>query len=224
MSEAGKIVTTVVTSSPDFPEDNDPSVFSENNDPSVVPENNDPSVVPEKAESWMPTVVMGSAVVAGALICPPLVVAGVQAIGFGSAGIASGSWAAAIMSSYGGAVTSGSACAILQSIGAAGTGVATTVTSGSLSGFAAKWFYNNRSKQEEPESSEAERHAKDAEKPEHEAEKRKLDEITAKQQERAREAELRRSNCERENEEERELERISKEREERELRTRETAN
>ncbi|KAF9997672.1 hypothetical protein BGZ80_007045 [Entomortierella chlamydospora] len=54
---------------------------------------------------------------------PFVFVNGVAAAGFGSAGIAAGSPAAAFMSSYGGAVSSGSLCATLQSIGAAGLGL-----------------------------------------------------------------------------------------------------
>ena len=45
-------------------------------------------------------------------------------LGFKAAGIAAGSTAAAFMSSYGGFVGAGSACAVLQSIGAAGFGAA----------------------------------------------------------------------------------------------------
>ena len=44
-------------------------------------------------------------------------------LGFTSAGITAGSTAAGFMSSYGGLVTAGSACATMQSIGAVGLGV-----------------------------------------------------------------------------------------------------
>ncbi|KAL2628931.1 hypothetical protein R1flu_013617 [Riccia fluitans] len=57
-----------------------------------------------------------------ALVATPVAVPAVVAsLGFGSAGIAVGSWAASFMVSYGGAVAAGSACAIIQSIGALGT-------------------------------------------------------------------------------------------------------
>jgi hypothetical protein len=63
--------------------------------------------------------------VTGAAIAAPVVVAGVQAIGFGTAGITAGSWAAAIMSAEaiasGGGVLAGGLCATGQSIGATGT-------------------------------------------------------------------------------------------------------
>ena len=45
-------------------------------------------------------------------------------VGFTAAGITAGSTAAAFMSSYGGSVAAGSACAVLQSIGAVGLSVA----------------------------------------------------------------------------------------------------
>ncbi|CAG8739970.1 11050_t:CDS:2, partial [Ambispora leptoticha] len=66
---------------------------------------------------------------AGFFLGPPAVVLAVNAAGFTAEGIAAGSTGAALMSSYGGMVTSGSLCATLQSIGAAGTGLATTAFS-----------------------------------------------------------------------------------------------
>jgi len=66
------------------------------------------------------------------LIAAPLVIpAAVSAVGFGSGGIAAGSWAAGFMASYGGIVEAGSICAIMQSIGAVGAisaGATTTAT------------------------------------------------------------------------------------------------
>lgn len=53
----------------------------------------------------------------------------VRSLGFTSAGIAAGSWAAGHMSSYGGVVSAGSPCAVLQSVGATGTCSPAGVTS-----------------------------------------------------------------------------------------------
>jgi hypothetical protein len=65
---------------------------------------------------------------AGAASAPSLAVAGIQGLGFQTAGIITGTPAATLMSSYGGLVPAGSACATLQSIGAAGAlGVGATV-------------------------------------------------------------------------------------------------
>ncbi|KAG6556774.1 hypothetical protein Mapa_001720 [Marchantia paleacea] len=62
-------------------------------------------------------------VTTGLILCaaPIAVPAVVAALGFTSAGIAAGSAAAGFMASYGGAVSAGSVCAVLQSIGATGT-------------------------------------------------------------------------------------------------------
>ncbi|BBN07644.1 hypothetical protein MPTK1_4g05290 [Marchantia polymorpha subsp. ruderalis] len=54
------------------------------------------------------------------LAAPVVVPALVTTLGFTSAGIAGGSWAAGFMASYGGLVSAGSACATLQTIGATG--------------------------------------------------------------------------------------------------------
>ncbi|KAF9345208.1 hypothetical protein BGX26_003399, partial [Mortierella sp. AD094] len=62
--------------------------------------------------------------IAVAAVAPFVFVGAVSAFGFGAAGIVGGSPAAAFMASYGGAVSSGSLCATLQSIGAAGLGPA----------------------------------------------------------------------------------------------------
>ena len=61
--------------------------------------------------------------IAGAAVVAPVVLAGVQAIGFGAAGITAGSWAAAIMSAEAiasGGVLAGGLCATGQSIGTTG--------------------------------------------------------------------------------------------------------
>ncbi|CAG8578052.1 1366_t:CDS:2 [Paraglomus occultum] len=78
------------------------------------------------------------ATVVGVVAAPVVVSAAVTTIGFTSAGITSGSMAATFMSSYGGYVTAGSACALMQSIGAAGlgiTGTAISVTAGGALGY-----------------------------------------------------------------------------------------
>ncbi|KAJ8318541.1 hypothetical protein KUTeg_003632 [Tegillarca granosa] len=66
---------------------------------------------------------------ATAVVAPVTVPAALGVLGFTSAGIAAGSFTASFMASYGGAVASGSACAIAQSIGAAGIGTAATAAS-----------------------------------------------------------------------------------------------
>lgn len=86
-------------------------------------------------------IIIGATAVAvvGAVALPLAIPAAVGALGFGSGGIIAGSWAASFMASYGGAVTAGSACAVLQSIGAAGlagTGIATAVAGGAAAGAA----------------------------------------------------------------------------------------
>lgn len=67
--------------------------------------------------------IIGGSVVGGAVVVAVAVPLAIPAIvgflGFGATGIAAGSTAAGIMASYGGAVTAGSACAIMQSIGTA---------------------------------------------------------------------------------------------------------
>lgn len=67
--------------------------------------------------------------IAGAVLGPVAVVGAITWAGFTASGIVAGSWAAGFMASYGGAVASGSACAVMQSIGAAGLGVAGTTIS-----------------------------------------------------------------------------------------------
>ncbi|KAF8918275.1 hypothetical protein BGZ58_004877, partial [Dissophora ornata] len=66
-------------------------------------------------------IAIGAAV--GAIVAPIALVAGVNAIGFTSAGIIAGTPAAGIMAASGGAVAKGSACAVLQSVGAVGLSV-----------------------------------------------------------------------------------------------------
>lgn len=56
-----------------------------------------------------------------ALTSKPVVVPLVNFLGFTCAGIAAGSWAAGHMASYGGVVSAGSTCAILQTRGATDT-------------------------------------------------------------------------------------------------------
>lgn len=73
---------------------------------------------------------MGAALVAAPVAIPCFV----GVLGFGSAGIIAGSWAAQFMASYGGAVTVGSICALLQSIGATGA-IAFSTAIASAGGF-----------------------------------------------------------------------------------------
>ena len=53
-------------------------------------------------------------------LCPSIFVGIIHCIGFGVAGIGKGTYAAALMASYGGYVLAKSLCAILQSVGAVG--------------------------------------------------------------------------------------------------------
>ncbi|TPX55903.1 hypothetical protein SpCBS45565_g08483 [Spizellomyces sp. 'palustris'] len=80
-----------------------------------------------------------ASIIVGVAAAPALVSAGIAAAGFGPGGIAAGSWAAGFMASYGGSVATGSACAILQSAGAAGLNaslVAASAATGGLLGTA----------------------------------------------------------------------------------------
>ena len=62
-------------------------------------------------------------------VAPFAVPAALGVVGFTSVGIAAGSYAASFMATYGGAVAAGSACAVAQSVGAAGIGTAATAAS-----------------------------------------------------------------------------------------------
>lgn len=85
--------------------------------------------------------------IAGGAVAPTVVVGGIQAIGFTSAGIAAGSTAAGMMSSAaiasGGAIASGSTVATLQTIGAvgalAGGPLAAAIIGGSVLGVGATY-------------------------------------------------------------------------------------
>ncbi|KAF9968570.1 hypothetical protein BGZ73_009223 [Actinomortierella ambigua] len=79
----------------------------------------------------IPNSVKGAAVGLAAL---QVTVMAVGALGFGPAGIVAGSKAAAIMASYSGTVTSGSLCALAQSIGASGVSATAYGFAGSLGG------------------------------------------------------------------------------------------
>lgn len=85
---------------------------------------------------WDP-LTTGAAVVVGAIALPVAIPVVIGAAGFGAGGIVAGSWAASLMASYGGTVVAGSACAVLQSVGAAGVGVAGTTLAGVVGGAAA---------------------------------------------------------------------------------------
>ncbi|EFP89145.2 hypothetical protein PGT21_016102 [Puccinia graminis f. sp. tritici] len=82
-------------------------------------------------------IIAGSGAVLGAVASPFLTQASIAAAGFGAQGIVAGTPAAALMASYGGSVGSGSACAILQSIGAAGLGVGGVAVAAGVGGFLA---------------------------------------------------------------------------------------
>ncbi|CAG8674322.1 9012_t:CDS:2, partial [Paraglomus occultum] len=70
--------------------------------------------------------------IVGMVAAPVLIPPVVAAAGFTTAGITAGSWAATIMASYAGYVPAGSACAVLQSIGAAGLGTTGTAMGGAV--------------------------------------------------------------------------------------------
>ena len=101
-----------------------------------------------KALEWLPTIAVGAAVgVAGTVAAPVVASAVLGAAGFTTSGVAAGSAAAAIQSTfYGGYVASGSTFALLQSAGAAGISATTSGVIGGSSGVAAaigtKWFQN----------------------------------------------------------------------------------
>ncbi|KAF9152708.1 hypothetical protein BG015_004844 [Linnemannia schmuckeri] len=73
-------------------------------------------------------------ITAGAIVLPIAIPAAVAVLGFGTAGISAGTVASTIMTSYGGEVAKGSACAILQSIGAAGSLSAGAATAAAVVG------------------------------------------------------------------------------------------
>ena len=66
-------------------------------------------------------------IAAGALLAPVVVSLGIQAVGFGAGGVVAGSIAAAMQPAQ---IASGSAFAILQSCGAAGTSLSTKLITG----------------------------------------------------------------------------------------------
>ncbi|KAI9104669.1 hypothetical protein DFS34DRAFT_589790 [Phlyctochytrium arcticum] len=101
---------------------------------------------------YSPALIIG-AVVVGVVAAPVLATAAISAAGFGAAGIVAGTPAAALMSTYGGAVATGSLCATLQSAGA--VGLSTTLTAaaagvgGVVTGGAAAAARNKASKKKE---------------------------------------------------------------------------
>src|SRR5437763_743154 len=80
------------------------------------------------------TTAVVTGVAAGLVAGPPLILGGVTMAGLQAGGIVEGTLAANFMGTYGGMVAKGSACAILQSVGAAGTGATTSVFTGILGG------------------------------------------------------------------------------------------
>lgn len=101
--------------------------------------------------------IQGPGPIQGALIATSIFapVTIVTALGFTTNGITAGSTAAAIMSSYGGNVSTGSICAIMQSIGAtglSGTAITTGVTSAGavISGVIGRFFGCETGSQDEP--------------------------------------------------------------------------
>ncbi|KAF9354270.1 hypothetical protein BGX34_011121 [Mortierella sp. NVP85] len=80
-------------------------------------------------------VAFGPVMVLGGIAAAPfLVTSAVTGAGFGPGGIIAGTKAAKFMASYGGAVTKGSACSIMQSIGAAGLGTTGKVIVSAVAG------------------------------------------------------------------------------------------
>ncbi|CAJ0627813.1 7053_t:CDS:2 [Entrophospora sp. SA101] len=80
----------------------------------------------QEQSKWEHALKIGGAALVATLMAPYIVTVIVGTMGFG----ATGSFAAWTMSLYNGAVTTGSVCAILQSIGAAGLGTVSIITSG----------------------------------------------------------------------------------------------
>ncbi|KAG0380332.1 hypothetical protein BGX24_008898 [Mortierella sp. AD032] len=106
--------------------------------------------------SWKPF-----AIITGAIAAPVAVPLVVGAMGFGAGGIVAGSWAASIMASYGGAVASGSVCAVLQSVGVVGLSTSGTILAAVAGGTATKVMTDrikddNESSDEEEEDDEGE--------------------------------------------------------------------
>lgn len=98
--------------------------------------------------------VAAAGIIAGCVLAPVAVVGVVTALGFTSAGIAAGSAAAGIMSSYRGAVATGSACAVLQSIGTAGLGTTATAITSTVGGAAAAAIVRQNQKPPSEEESD----------------------------------------------------------------------
>ena len=72
--------------------------------------------------------------------------AAVAALGFGAGGVATGSWAAWMVSWYGGAVPAGGVVATLQSICTAGLGYVGETVIGTVAGavtWLSAWFYSS---------------------------------------------------------------------------------
>ena len=101
-----------------------------------------------QALKWLPTIAVGAAVgIVGTVAAPVVASAALGAAGFTTSGVAAGSAAAAIQSTfYGGYVASGSTFALLQSAGAAGISATTSGVIGGSSGVGAaigtRWFRN----------------------------------------------------------------------------------
>jgi hypothetical protein len=104
------------------------------------------------------------AATAGILLSPLIVTSVVALLGFGAGGIIAGTPAAAIMAAYGGAVSAGSICAVLQSIGAAGlsslAAAITSIVGGVAAGGAATvaLIANQGEEEEEEEEEDQEDH------------------------------------------------------------------
>ena len=92
--------------------------------------------------------------VGGSILTPLLTAASITAVGFEIGGILAGSPAALLMSSYGGNVTAGSLCAILQSIGASGMSGGLSVGLGALGGLGSTLLTSKNSDTEEDKESE----------------------------------------------------------------------
>ncbi|KAI8905382.1 hypothetical protein DFJ77DRAFT_479296 [Powellomyces hirtus] len=89
---------------------------------------------PGERRGWKTVATVAGCTVAGAVALPWAIPAVVTALGFGLGGIGPGTLATSIMASYGGAVTAGSACAVMQSIGAAGLSAGVTAAAAGAGG------------------------------------------------------------------------------------------
>lgn len=100
------------------------------------------NVIKESYEN--PSIFKTSSLIVGTILSPIIFKGIITCIGFNSIGILKYSMATKIMASYGGLVTKGSICAILQSIGSSGLGIKSIIATGSIGYLTINTLQNNR--------------------------------------------------------------------------------